>query len=139
MSIIKFKCGRQGQKKNPGIDGKSKPGRETKPGETPNRRPNKHDSTRFATEWETEMANVLKREKQLQVLHMLVEGSSLRSIERVTGVQKKTVAKLLVKFGNACREFLDQQMRGLELYHLECDEQWTFVLKKQGRIKPQDV
>ena len=80
------------------------------------------------------MANVLKREKQLTVIHMLVEGVSLRSVERVTGVQKKTAMKLMVKFGQACRDFLDQKMRGLELNHLECDEQWTFVAKKQGRL-----
>ena len=80
------------------------------------------------------MANVLKMEKKLQVIHMLVEGVSLRSIERVTGVQKKTTMKLLIKFGRACREFLDQQMRGLELHHLEIDEQWTFVAKKQGKL-----
>src|SRR5579863_3835096 len=85
------------------------------------------------------MANVLKLEKKLQVIHMLVEGVSLRSVERVTGVQKKTAMRLMVKFGQRCRAFLDQKMRGLELYHLECDEQWTFVGKKQGRIKPEDV
>src|ERR1700680_3331769 len=84
------------------------------------------------------MANVLKREKQLQVIHMLVEGVSLRSVERVTGVQKKTAMKLMVKFGQACRNFLDQKMRGLELHHLECDEQWTFVLKKQGKLQADD-
>jgi len=81
------------------------------------------------------MANVLKREKQLQVIHMLVEGVSLRSVERVTGVQKKTAMRLMVRFGQACRDFLDQQMRGLELHHLECDEQWTFCRKKQGQLK----
>ncbi len=84
------------------------------------------------------MANVLKREKQLQVIHMLVEGSSLRSVERVTGVQKKTAMRLMVRFGQACRGFLDQKMRGLELRHLECDEQWTFVQKKQGRLTDEE-
>jgi IS1 family transposase len=43
-----------------------------------------------------------------------------------------------VKFGDVCRDFLDQQMRGLELHHLECDEQWTFVAKKQGRLHNDD-
>jgi IS1 family transposase len=80
------------------------------------------------------MANVLSVEDQILVLHHLVEGSSIRSIQRVTGIDKKTILKLLVRFGAACREFLDQQMRGLELRHLEVDEQWTFVAKKQGRL-----
>ncbi len=84
------------------------------------------------------MPNVLKREKQLQVIHMLVEGVSLRSVERVTGVQKKTAMRLMVKFGQACRAFLDRKMRGLELRHIECDEQWTFVSKKQGRLTDEE-
>ena len=47
------------------------------------------------------MANVLKREKQLQVLHLLVEGSSIRACERVTGVHRDTICRLIVKFGSA--------------------------------------
>jgi IS1 family transposase len=80
------------------------------------------------------MANALSVDDQISVLHHLVEGSSIRSITRVTGIHKTTILKLLVRFGSACREFLDQQMRGLELTHLECDEQWTFVAKKQGKL-----
>jgi transposase-like protein/IS1 family transposase len=67
-------------------------------------------------------------------LRLLVEGSSIRSTCRVTGLHKKTVCKLLVHFGEACRRFLDERMQGLTLDHLEFDEQWTFVLKKQSRL-----
>jgi hypothetical protein len=80
------------------------------------------------------MANVLKREKQLQVLHLLVEGSSIRATERITGVHRDTICRLIVKFGEACREWLDKQMQGLQISHLELDEQWTYVGKKQARL-----
>jgi IS1 family transposase len=80
------------------------------------------------------MANVLKREKQLAVIHLLCEGNSLRSIERLTGVQKKTVGRLLLKVGAACRELLDERMRDLTLAHVQVDEIWTFVQKKQSRL-----
>jgi IS1 family transposase len=80
------------------------------------------------------MANVLSIEDQILVLHHLVEGTSIRSTSRVTGINQRTILRLLVRFGSACRDFLDQQMRGLELRHLEVDEQWTFVQKKQGRL-----
>lgn len=80
------------------------------------------------------MANVLSVEDQISVIHHLVEGVSLRSITRMTGIHRTTVLKILSRFGSACRDFLDQQMRGLELRHLEVDEQWTFVQKKQGRL-----
>lgn len=80
------------------------------------------------------MANVLKKEKQLQVVHLLVEGNSIRSIERLTGVQRNTICRLLVKVGRACRELLDERMRDLTLEHVQVDEVWTFVQKKQARL-----
>src|SRR3954454_19127730 len=80
------------------------------------------------------MSNVLPREKQFAVLHQLVEGSSIRATERITGVHRDTICRLIVKFGEACREFLDTQMQGLTIRHLELDEQWTYVGKKQARL-----
>jgi len=80
------------------------------------------------------MANVLKKELQLRVIHLLVEGNSLRSVERQTGVHKKIVGRLLVKVGNACRELLDERMRDLTLDHVQVDEVWTFVQKKQAHL-----
>lgn len=79
--------------------------------------------------------NVLSRERQLTVLQMLVEGVSLRSIARITGVHRTTTIKLLVEVGRRCRTFLDGRMRGLKLDHLQVDEIWTFVLKKQGHLR----
>jgi len=80
------------------------------------------------------MANILAPEKQRMALKLLVEGNSLRSVERITGVQKKTVTRLLVRFGNACREFLDDEMRGLSLRHLQVDETHTYVSKRQKNL-----
>lgn len=80
------------------------------------------------------MANVLAADKQRMVLQLLAEGNSIRSTERLTGVQKKTILRLLARFGQACRQFLDEEMRGLKLAHLEIDEVWTFVGKKQARV-----
>lgn len=80
------------------------------------------------------MANVLSREDQLTVLRLLVEGNSLRSITRLTGIHRTTIMNLLLTFGRACREFLDRTQVNLHLRHVECDEIWTFVAKKQGRL-----
>ena len=79
--------------------------------------------------------NVLSREEQVQVLHMLVEGSSLRSVTRLTGIHRTTIMKLMLKAGDALKAFLNAKMVNLELTHLECDEIWTFVQKKQARLK----
>lgn len=83
--------------------------------------------------------NVLSREEQLSVLHLLVEGASLRSITRLTGIHRTTAIRLMVETGERCREFLDWRMRNLHLRHVQCDEIWTFVLKKQGRLTPQQI
>ncbi len=68
------------------------------------------------------------------VLNLLTQGMSIRATERTTGVDRNTICKLVVLFGDACKRFLDERMRGLKLAHLEFDEQWTFVAKKQGRL-----
>ena len=80
------------------------------------------------------MANRLSREQRIQALHLLVEGNSLRSIVRLTSIHRTTLINLLVEFGEHCRTFLDARLRGLDCQHVECDEIWTYVLKKQGRL-----
>jgi IS1 family transposase len=67
-------------------------------------------------------------------LRLLVEGNSVRATARITMLDKKTVLKLIVRFGTACRRFLDQRMQGLTLDHLQFDEQHTYVAKKQSRL-----
>jgi hypothetical protein len=59
---------------------------------------------------------------------------SSRATERTTGLHRDTICKLVVLFGNACRRFLDHRMRGLTLTHLQFDEQWTWVGRKQARL-----
>lgn len=68
------------------------------------------------------------------VLNLLAQGSSIRAAERVTGINRNTICKLVVLFGDACQRFMDQRMRGLTLSHLEFDEQWTYVARKQWRL-----
>lgn len=80
------------------------------------------------------MANVLRRDRQLAVLNLMAEGSSIRSAERITRIHRDTIMRLIVRFGNACRDFLDERMQGLTLNHLEIDEQWTYCGKKQARL-----
>ena len=67
-------------------------------------------------------------------LSLLTEGMSIRATERITKVHRDTICKLLVFFGDACQRFLDERMRGLTLGHLEFDEQWTYVARKQARL-----
>ncbi len=81
------------------------------------------------------MANVLKTEKKLTVLHHLVEGSSIRATERLTGVHRDTIMCLMVYAGNKCWEFLDSTLHNLTPRHIELDEIWTFVGKKKRQLR----
>ena len=75
--------------------------------------------------------NRLPTETRIQVLSMLVEGSSMRSITRVTGVNINTVTKLLIDAGEACRDFHNQAVRDVTARHIQCDEIWSFCYAKQ--------
>ena len=85
------------------------------------------------------MANHLSGAEQLSVLHLLVEGTSLRSITRLTGIHRTSIANLMVRAGASLRSFMDRRMRNLNLTHVECDEIWTFCRKKQHRLTNQEV
>ena len=82
--------------------------------------------------------NRLNVEKQKMILNLLVEGNSIRSVERITGVHRDTIMRLMVKVGTKCEQFLNEKMIHLECHHVECDEIWTFVGKKQKKLKKED-
>jgi len=84
------------------------------------------------------MANVLKREKQELAIAALVEGSSIRSVERITGVHRDTIMRLQKRVGDGCDALLDSEMRGLTCKRIQLDEVWGYVGKKQKNIRPNE-
>jgi IS1 family transposase len=84
------------------------------------------------------MANVLNTDKQIAVIGALAEGSSIRSIERITGVHRDTIMRLGVKVGQGCTTLMDAKMRDLPCTRLELDEIWGFIGKKEVRVRPTD-
>jgi len=84
------------------------------------------------------MANVLPREKQAVLIGALAEGSSIRAIERMTGVHRDTIMRLGVKVGQGCAALMDAKMRNLPCQNLQDDEVWGFIGKKERRVKPGD-
>jgi IS1 family transposase len=81
------------------------------------------------------MANKLASDKKVSVVSMLCEGASIRSIERITGVNRNTIMSLGVRMGDACKRIMDEKMRGLTCQHIQVDEIWGFVGAKQRRAK----
>jgi IS1 family transposase len=81
--------------------------------------------------------NRLDATRRAQVLRCLVEGNSINSTVRMTGVAKNTVLKLLVEIGSACSAFLDETMRNLKCERLQADEAWSFCYAKQRNVTPE--
>jgi transposase-like protein len=56
------------------------------------------------------MANVLNKDKQIAAISALAEGSSIRSIERITGISRNTIMRLGVRVGEGCARLLDANL-----------------------------
>ena len=79
--------------------------------------------------------NKLSIAKRAQILSMLVEGSSMRSVSRIADVSINTVAKLLADAGEACAAFHDEAVRGVQSKRVQCDEIWSFVYAKKRNVE----
>src|SRR5262245_33742194 len=80
--------------------------------------------------------NKLPTAKRAQILSMLCEGNSMRSVSRLADVSINTVSKLLVDAGLVCAAYHDENVRGLKSKRVQCDEIWAFVgAKKRNVVK----
>src|SRR5882762_6861456 len=78
--------------------------------------------------------NKLPLTTRVQILSMLCEGSSMRSISRVADVSINTVYKLLAEAGPVCAQFHDATVRGVASKRVQCDEAWAFCYTKQKNV-----
>ena len=78
----------------------------------------------------------LADEKALLALQLFVEGNSLRSTERITGVDINTLMKLLVRAGEKCEKVMGKLIVNIPVKDVQCDEIWAFVQKKEGNKAP---
>src|SRR6476619_4972219 len=78
--------------------------------------------------------NKLAPTKRVQILQMLCEGSSMRSISRTVDVSINTVAKLLMDAGKACAAFHDEKVRNVKARCVQVDEIWSFTAAKQKNV-----
>jgi IS1 family transposase len=81
--------------------------------------------------------HTLSVEKKRAVLNALLEGCSIRATERLTGVTKKAITKLLIKTGEHCAAVMDNRMRDVRCSVIEADEIWGFVGKKHHKLTPE--
>jgi len=84
------------------------------------------------------MVNVMSQERKSAIVSGLVEGVSVRSLERMTGAHRDSIVRLLHRVGDGCTRLLETKMRGLDLRSIQCDEIWSYVHTKQGHLRPGD-
>ena len=82
--------------------------------------------------------NVLSRDK-LEVISALTEGVGIRAAARLVGVNRETVGKLALQVGKGCAELHDRRVVGIRVARIELDEVWSFVAKKQKRVRPHEA
>jgi len=78
--------------------------------------------------------NKLSTADRVRVIAALVEGCSIRSTVRMTGISKKTITKLIVDLGTACAAYHDKHVRNVKSKRIQCDEIWSFVYAKQKNV-----
>jgi transposase-like protein len=78
--------------------------------------------------------NKLTLAKQVQVITSLVEGNSVNSTVRMTGIAKTTILRLIQQFGETCWKFHDEKVRSLQSKRIQCDEIWAFCHAKSRNV-----
>ena len=76
----------------------------------------------------------LSTAQRVQVISALVEGNSIRSTCRMTGIAKGTVLALLADMGRVCAEYHDEYVRGVAAKRIQCDEIWSFCYGKDKNV-----
>jgi len=83
--------------------------------------------------------NRLTPSQRASVITCLIEGCSVHSTVRMTGVAKKTVLRVLVEVGAVCADYQDRVMRNLKSGRVQIDEMWQFVYCKQKAATPDRI
>jgi IS1 family transposase len=78
--------------------------------------------------------NKLPLSKRVQIINLLVEGSSLRATSRIADVSTTTVLKLLVDVGKACEKFHNETVQNINSQRVQADEIWSLVYSKEKNV-----
>ena len=80
----------------------------------------------------------LKDKRGILAMKLLVEGCSIRSIERVTGIRRDSIIDLLLIAGERCEKVMDRMIQDVPVRDVQADEIWSFIGKKEKRVKFED-
>lgn len=77
--------------------------------------------------------------KALLALQLLVEGNSIRSTERITGLHRDTITGLLLKAGERSQALMTRLIRNVPVTDVQVDEIWGFVGMKETTRRKREV
>lgn len=83
--------------------------------------------------------NRLSTQRRVQILAALCEGVSINATARQTGASKVTILKLLAEVGQVCLDYQREKFVNLPCTRLQADEVWSFVHKKQKRVRMEEI
>jgi transposase-like protein len=93
-------------------------------------------SKTFSDRPERPLGNMyLPLEKATTIMQLLVEGCSVRSTERITGINRNTILDMLIVVGERCEAMLERKVRNVACKDVQCDEMWGFVGMKEKTKK----
>lgn len=81
----------------------------------------------------------LKDPRGLMAIRMLVEGCSIRSVERMTGIRAASLVDLLLIAGKRCERLLESRIRNVEVSDVQADEAWSFIQVKEAHKRPEQA
>ncbi|HYW41230.1 MAG TPA: IS1 family transposase [Bryobacteraceae bacterium] len=81
----------------------------------------------------------VSEEKMLLALQLLIEGNSIRSTMRITGIDGNTIMKALVLAGERCEKLMGRLIVNIPVKDVQCDEIWGYVAKKEGHKLPTEA
>lgn len=81
----------------------------------------------------------LKKKRGVLALRMLLEGSSVRSAERVTGIRRDSIIKLMLIAGERCESLMDRYVCNVPVSDVQADEIWGFIGKKESHKGPEEA
>jgi transposase-like protein/IS1 family transposase len=62
-----------------------------------------------------------------QALALMFEGMSVRSVQRITGLCRHTLADLIAVIGDNCQRLLTSKIKAVPVKDVQIDELWSFV------------
>ena len=84
-------------------------------------------------------AMTVPMEKATLALQLLIEGTSVRSAERITGLHRDTILRLLLEAGRRCEKVMGRIIRNVPVKDVQCDEVWCFIRKKEAHKTPEEA